>query len=60
VTGMLAMLTNDYDLCSDIDALQDATLRRIDEVINQDVEMQASPFCQKIARLMPECCDHSL
>jgi hypothetical protein len=42
---MLAMLTNDYD--SDIVDLQDATLRHIDEVINQDVEMQASRFRQK-------------
>lgn len=28
--------------CSDINVLKDATLRQIDEVINQDVEMQAS------------------
>ena len=27
--------------CSDVATLKDATLRRIDEVINQDVEMQA-------------------
>ncbi len=32
----------DYVACPDINALKDATLRRIDEVINQDVEMQAS------------------
>ncbi|KAH9006954.1 PIN domain-containing protein [Lactarius hatsudake] len=31
----------DYIPCSDINALKDATLRRVDEVINQDVEMQA-------------------
>jgi len=30
----------------DADELTDATLRRIDEVINQDVEMQASCFSQ--------------
>ncbi len=34
--------TVDWVACSDINALKDATLRRIDEVINQDVEMQAS------------------
>jgi hypothetical protein len=35
-------LLADCVACSDINVLKDATLRRIDEVINQDVEMQAS------------------
>ena len=39
---MLVLPTSDCHLCSDTDDLTDATLRRVDQVINQDVEMQAS------------------
>jgi len=38
---VFVLLTSDRHLCVDMDDLTDATLRRIDEVINQDVEMQA-------------------
>ncbi|KAH9045541.1 PIN domain-containing protein [Lactarius pseudohatsudake] len=39
----------DYTACSDINALKDATLRRVDEVINQDVEMQAGCIHRPLA-----------
>lgn len=39
---MFVLLTSDCHLCVDAGDLKDATLRRIDQVINQDVEMQAS------------------
>ncbi|KAH9179839.1 PIN domain-containing protein [Lactarius sanguifluus] len=39
----------DYIPCSDINALKDATLRRVDEVINQDVEMQAGCIHRPLA-----------
>ncbi len=42
---MLPLLASDYHLCLDA-GLTDATLRRIDEAINQDVEMQASYLSQ--------------
>jgi hypothetical protein len=43
---MLVLLASDSHPCSDMDDLSDATLRRIDRVINQDVEMQASCLSQ--------------
>ncbi len=39
---MLVLPMSDCQPCSDMDDLTDVTLRRVDQVINQDVEMQAS------------------
>lgn len=42
IWDMLVLPTSDCHLCSDMDGLTDVTLRRVDQVINQDVEMEAS------------------
>lgn len=42
IWDVLVLPTSDCHLCSDMDGLTDVTLRRVDKVINQDVEMEAS------------------